>query len=229
MQQNEYTMDDLFDELVESGVFELEDEETEAVTVSLDYERSRRVYHDTYMDVSEDEYHRSIAEVFGLESADEAAERVDELGVSREEFVNFMALRSELEGYTADQLARMASMVTEVGPSSPVPESLEELDDETYEAFLADNDRAVVTVWMLFCEPCKAMKGDLDEVLAAIPSGVAVGGLDGEKCPEFCRDAEVNVAPAFVLFEEGEKVDEVTGRTDPEPLAERITTVLGSD
>lgn len=212
----------LFDALLDEGIFTIDDE-TGEVSTTREFERSRRVYHDTYMDVSDATYHRTVADVFGLDSASEAADRIDDLGVSRTEFVAYMALQSALEGYTPPQLAQMATMVTEAGPTSPVPDAVERLDDETYGAFVDRAGRAVVTVWKLFCEPCRAMKADLEDVLEAFPEGVAVGGLDGERCPAFREAYDVTVAPAVVLFEDGEAVDVITGRTDPDQFTERVT------
>jgi thioredoxin-like negative regulator of GroEL len=71
------------------------------------------------------------------------------------------------------------------------------------------------------------MKYQLDAVLGAFPEDAPVGGLDGEQCPAFCKDVVTNAAPGIVLFEDGEPVEIITGRTDPEPLAERVAEVYG--
>ncbi|WP_336337552.1 thioredoxin family protein [Haloarcula brevis] len=204
------------------------DAETDEVSTTAAFEADREVYYDTYVTMADAEFHESVADVFGLDSATEAAERVAELDVSREEFATFLALRSAVDGdYTTVELTTMAQMATELGPETPVPDGVEHLGDDSYEAFVDAHDRCVVTVWKLFCDPCEAMKGELDEVLAAFPEGVPVGGIAGEQSPEFCRSVGVNAAPAVVLFEDGEPVERITGRTDPEPLAERVAEVYG--
>lgn len=201
------------------------DESDDTVATTESFEADRQVYYDTYVTMGDEEFHESVADVFGLSSAADAAERVDELAVSREEFATFLTLRSAVDGeYTQSELTRMAQMATELGPSTPVPDAVEHLDDDSYGAFV-DTDRAVVTVWKLFCDPCDAMKAEIDDVLAAFPEGVPVGGVDGEQCPEFCKRVGVNAAPGFVLFEDGEAVEIITGRTDPDNLAERVADV----
>lgn len=72
------------------------------------------------------------------------------------------------------------------------------------------------------------MKEQLDDVLAAFPDDVPVGGVAGERSPSFCRSVGVNAAPGFVLFDDGEPVEIITGRTDPGPLAERVEEVYSS-
>ena len=216
--------DELLARLEDEGVVTVDADDT--VTTTEDFEAGRQVYYDTYVTMADEEFHQSVADVFGLGTAAAAAEKVAELDVSREEFATFLTLRSVVDGdYPLEDLTRMARMATELGPSTPVPDELEHLDDETYETFVTDSHRAVVTVWKLFCDPCEAMKRQLDEILATFPEGVPVGGLDGEQCPAFCSDVGVDAAPAIVLFEDGEAVEVITGRTDPDPLRERVQSV----
>ncbi len=217
---DEPTVDAHIDALVDEGVLD-HDEATDEITTSDDFEQSRHIYYDTYLDVDEAEFHRSVADAFDLPSPEAAAERVDRLQVTREEFATYLTLSARLDGYGVEELAQMANIVAEVGPDSPVPGAVTELDDDSYAEFLADHDRAVVTVWKRGCAPCEGMKEELDEILSALPADAAVGGLDGEQCPDFCREHKVNAAPAVVFFEDGDLLDAVTGRTSPGPLGER--------
>lgn len=225
---DERTADDRIETLIAEDVIE-HDEETDVLTTTDDFEEHRHVYYDSYLELDEAEFHDSVAEVFDLDSREAAAERVEELGVDREEFATYLTLSARLEGYDAGELAEMAALAVEIGPSSPVPESVRELDDDAVADFIADNEWAIVTVWKRGCAPCDGMKDDLDEILAALPDRVAVAGVDGEACPEFCRTHEVNAAPAVVFFEAGERRDVVTGRTSPEPLADRARTLYALD
>lgn len=203
------------------------DEADDTVATTEAFEADRQVYYDTYLGVGDQEFYESVADVFGLESAATAAERIETLDISREEFATFLALRSAVDAeYNQSELTRMAQMAAEVGPSTPVPDAVNHLDDDSFPAFI-NTDRAVVTVWKLFCDPCDAMKAEMDNVLDAFPEDVAVGGLDGEQCPDFCKTVGVNAAPAVVFFEDGEAVEVVTGRTDPDKLAARVQEVYG--
>ncbi|QLH79996.1 thioredoxin family protein [Halosimplex rubrum] len=225
---DESTVDAHIDRLVAEGVLD-HDESTDGITTTEDFEHRRHVYLDTYLDLSEAEFHESVADAFDLPSAEAAADRVDDLGISREEFATYLALSAHLDGYGVAERTEMAGIVVEVGPESPVPEALDELDDDTWREFVAEHDRAVVTVWKRRCEPCEATKSELDGILAALPDDAAVAGLDGEACPEFCRENEVNAAPAVAFFADGELLDAVTGRQRPGPLGERAAALYGGD
>jgi len=225
---DERTAEAHIDTLVEEGVL-LHDDETDELVTSRDFQHHLEVYLDTYMDVSDEEFHETIAEVFGLPSVEAAAERAEELDVTREQLSAFLTLRSRFDDVGTGDLALMAAIVDQVDPQSPIPDQVETVDDDTYEAFVDDSDRAIVTVWKRGCAPCEGMKEDLDEILEGLPDDAPVAGLNGEECPEFCEGQEVNSAPAVVFFEDGEQLDVVTGRTSPGPLADRAAELYGTD
>lgn len=215
----------LFDALVDSDVLTV-DAETDAVTTTSKFEDTRGIYYDTYMSISDADFHQAVADAFGFESKAQAKEQVEALGVTREEFVAYLTLVDELDGsFTIEERSRMASMVVELEPDTPVPEEVETLTDESYEGFLTDHDHAIVTVWKHHCDPCEAMKDDLDAILSEIPSRVAVGGIDGENAPSFRRAYGIDSAPAMVMFENGEFREGFTGRATPERVASACAEV----
>jgi len=190
-------------------------EEDGSVYLTIDFESTRGIYHDSYIDVPEDEYHQAIADVFGI-APEEAGDRIDELGVTREQFIALLALNSYVDGeYPLLERAHMAMMITDLAPESPVPDSISELDDDSYESFLDVNDRVVVTVWKRFCSPCRRMKDELDAVEAALPADAELAGLDGESTPEFRRAFDVEAAPSVLFFEDGELVESLRGYQSP--------------
>jgi PAS domain-containing protein len=202
---------------------------SDTVTTTAAFEDTRAIYHDSYESVPEDVFHEAVADAFGFASAERAAERVEALGVTRAEFVAYLAIDSELDGSQSPAtLARMARVVDGVGPGTPVPEDIPELDDESYRAFVEANERAIITVWKHHCDPCEAMKEELDAILDAIPDGVAIGGLDGEQCEEFRRAHGIDAAPAIVLFENEEFREGFTGRATPDRVAAACEEVYDS-
>lgn len=211
----------LVDELVAADV--LVETEDGAVHLTEAFDHTRGIYHDSYVDESEERIRETVADLFDLDPA-AAAERAE--SITRDELVAYLSLRSFLENPPGpERLALMAGVVAGVGPGSPVPDAVETVDDDTYRAFLDDAPDAVVTVWKHHCEPCDAMKRDLDGILDAVPDGVPVAGLDGEACPEFCRAFEVDAAPAVYCFRDGTLAEVVTGRRSVEALTDLFEDV----
>ncbi|MFC7080688.1 thioredoxin [Halorussus caseinilyticus] len=220
----------LFDALIEAGV--LAENDDGGVRTTDEFDDTHAVYHDSYVGVNTAEFHEAVAATFGLPDADAAADLVAERGVSRDEFVVYLAVRSHLGGATsdsedaasADDLAAMAGMVSAVVPDSPVPADLPDVTDDP-ESFLAGRDRAVVSVWKRFCDPCEATKADLPTILDAAPDEVALAGIDGEVAVEFCETHAVESAPGFVVVD-GEDRRAVC-ETDADAVAERLRSVFG--
>jgi thiol-disulfide isomerase/thioredoxin len=227
------TLEDALDHLVDAG---LVDERDDGLVTTAAFEATRRVYHDTYSGIGDDAFRGTVADVFGVDEAT-AAERIDAGAITRDDLIAYLTLRSLLDGVERrstgsrseaeddagdERLATMATLVTELSPASPVPESVEELDDESWRAFLDASPDAVVTVWRHDCAPCDALKEDLDAVLSSVPDGVAVAGVDGESVPDFRRTFDVDAAPAVCCFRGSDLVDTLTGRQSPETYAERL-------
>ncbi len=211
--------DALVDRLVDGDVLD-EDPETGALSTTTEYEATRAVYHDTYGDADEERFHSTVSDVFDV-PRDEVADAIAEHGVTRDELVAYLSVRSELEeAVDHDDLALMAAIVLEAQPASPTPDRWPTVDDDSYRAFLADHPNAAFLVCKLHCAPCEAMKEDLDEIEAAAPGGVAFAGVDGEESPEIVREFEVEAAPTTLVFADGELVESVRGRAKPETLAD---------
>ncbi|MFC5970188.1 thioredoxin family protein [Halomarina salina] len=215
----------LLDALVDGGV--LVERPDGRLATSESFESTHDIYHDSYATSTDEDFQRAVSDVFDL-PPEAAAERIEEEGVTREMLVTYLAVQSELDGsYSTGELARMATMVGDIAPESPIPPAVDSLDDETYEAFVSTNDRAAITVWRRHCAPCKAVKRDLDDVLAAIPDEVAVGGVDGESVTAFRSAYDVNAAPSLLLFEDGEHVETLQGRFTADQVAEAYESLGG--
>ena len=221
--------EDRYQFLCEQGVLVQNDDGTVAVTE--EYDGRRGVYHDTYVDAADGQFHETLADLFGLSKTD-ARDWAVRLGITRGELVAYLTLRAhfgdvapELE-LSATELVQMAGMVADIDPASPVPEAMAELTDDDYESFLADHDDVVLFVWKRHCEPCDEMKGNLGEIRNAAPSGVAFAGLNGEGVNAFRCEFEVDAAPATLTFADGTHVETVEGRRSPDQLAEMFANAF---
>ncbi|MFB6204907.1 MAG: thioredoxin family protein, partial [Haloglomus sp.] len=200
----------LLDQLVAADV--LREEADGALLRTEAFEDEFDLYEQTYGDVDEERFVRAVAAAFDLDQST-AAERIEELGVTREEFVAYMALYSFLDDPpSTEPLTVMAQMVADLDVVSPVPDEMLELSDEDYEAFIDDHGDAAVFVWRTGCDPCEGLKEDLPDVRAALPDSVAVAGVDGDAVPDLRAAFEVTSAPTLLLFRDGSLAETVVGR-----------------
>jgi thiol-disulfide isomerase/thioredoxin len=226
------TTEDRYEFLLDCGV--LVEESEDRLAASEAYDAERGVYHDTYGDASDTVFRETIASLFDM-TVEEARERIEELGITRAQLVAYLSLKGYFKRQapdhevSKDELLHLATLVAGVSPTSPVPDEMEGVDDNTYEEFLEVNGDSVLFVWKLHCEPCDRMKDDLDAILEAVPDGVAVAGVDGESVAEFRREFDVDAAPATLTFTDGEFVESRSGRQTPEQLAELFAATFGAD
>ncbi len=205
----------------------LTDDRAEEARLTLDFEKTRGVYHDSYADIDDADYHRAVADVFGI-PLEEVPERLAALEVSREQFITLLSLNAFLDGeYPLVDRARMAMRIVDLSPASSVPAKMSTLTDDTYEQTLTDHGQAVVFVWKRFCPPCLELKEHLDEVYDVLPDDVAVGGVDGERAPEFCREYDVEAAPSVMLFAGGELAETLRGYHAPSAIEDAVQSVFG--
>lgn len=212
----------LFDTLVEEGVLAVGEA---GVRTTDEFDDTHAIYHDSYVGVDEIEFHEAVAATFGLPDRDAAAGLVAERGVSRAEFVTYLAVESHVDREaSAEDLAAMAGMVYEAVPDSPVPAALADVTDDP-ETRLAGEVRAVVSVWKRFCDPCEATKASLDTILDAVPDDAALAGIDGEVAVEFCETHTVESAPGFVLID-GDDYRTIC-ESDAETVADAVRAFYG--
>ncbi|WP_255150422.1 thioredoxin family protein [Halorarius halobius] len=204
----------LFDRLVEADVLA---EREDGVVRTDAFESTLDVYRATYGDADDGEFHATVAELFDLDVAT-AADRVADLGVTREQLCVLLSLRSHVDGADPEQLQAMVGMVQAVAPDSPVPDDIPELDDD-FPTYLAGEDRVVV-VFDRGCDPCEALKRDLGTIRAAAPDRVDFAGVDASETPAFLREYDVEAAPTALLFRDGEPVARLRGYGSPDRFRE---------
>jgi len=205
-----------FEFLVDRGVIVERGDGT--VDATSTFEDQRAVYVDSYKDSSDEEFRETVASLFGLTPA-RAEKRIRDLELTRWEIATFLSVRSVLDvDLPTDVELQLAEMAAAVGEASPVPPSLPDLGDEEYRAFLDDHDHAVLFVFQQGCDPCDAMKTELDEVRESVADDVAFAGLDGDEVPEFRREFEITVAPTTLVFVDGALAEKREGYCAAEDL-----------
>ncbi len=89
--------------------------------------------------------------------------------------------------------------------------SVKELTDAEFDAFLAENKRAVVEVYLGTCFHCKRMEPIYDRVAEASSMKAAFARIEGRTQPKTARRYEVSSAPTFLFFKDGAKVASLEG------------------
>lgn len=214
------------DFLIDANVIDVDEDGT--VTAAEGFADARTVYADTYENVDDDTFAETIADLFDV-TVEAAHTRIEETDLTREDLITYLSLQSHLDrDLPQDVLVLLTSMVSGVGFGSAVPDSMLELDDDSYADFVAEHGDAVIVVWSYPCAPCRSLKEDLPAFRDALPDGVALAGVDGDSVGRLRREFDVTSAPTLLFFVDGDLADTFEGYLPVEVLSERIEDVYGS-
>ncbi len=88
-----------------------------------------------------------------------------------------------------------------------------ELDKNNFEAeVLKSEGYVLVDFWGDGCEPCKALMPDVEALSADYEGKVAFKKLNTSKARRVAISQRVLGLPTFLLYKDGEKIGEVTGK-----------------
>jgi thioredoxin 1 len=105
--------------------------------------------------------------------------------------------------------------------------SVKELTDEAFDAFLAENARAVVEVYLGTCPHCQRMAPIYERVAEASSMRAAFARIEGRTQPKTARRYEVSSAPTFLFFKDGAKVASLEGEMSKMELEHQVSIHFG--
>lgn len=99
--------------------------------------------------------------------------------------------------------------------------------DANFEAEVKkSNVLTFVDFWAPWCGPCQMTGPIVDELAHELEGKVKIGKVNVDENPTVSGEFEVMSIPTFILFKNGEKVDEVVGGVQKERMLEMISKHL---
>ncbi len=106
--------------------------------------------------------------------------------------------------------------------SKPVEVTLDDFKEEVENADLP----VLVDFWAAWCGPCKQLEPRLEELAEAMEDQVKVVKVNVDENQELAGQFGVRSIPTLMIFEDGEKIDQLVGSVPRERIRERLEKVI---
>lgn len=99
-----------------------------------------------------------------------------------------------------------------------------EADFET--EVLGSDMPVLVDFYADWCGPCKMMSPVLEQISEELDGQIKIGKVNVDECPNLASNYKVMSIPNFVIFKNGEAVDQVIGAIPKAQMMSKIQAVL---
>jgi thioredoxin 1 len=96
-----------------------------------------------------------------------------------------------------------------------------ELTSDNFTKTVQDNDVTLVDFWAPWCGPCKQMM-PIVETLSEEMDSVTIGKVNVDENKDLAQEYGVMSIPTFIIFKDGEKVEQFSGSMSKEDLKGKL-------
>lgn len=93
-----------------------------------------------------------------------------------------------------------------------------EISADSLDATVTDNDIVLLDFWAEWCGPCRAVAPIIDQIAVEYAGKVKVAKLDIDAEPGLASQYGVLSIPTFVLFKDGQVVEQTSGARQKDAL-----------
>ena len=100
------------------------------------------------------------------------------------------------------------------------------INNENYEALLADAKPLVIDFWAEWCGPCRMVSPIIEELAEEYADRVNIGKCDVDSCDDITSAYRVRNIPTIVFLKGGQQVDKHVGAISKADLKAKIDALL---
>ena len=100
---------------------------------------------------------------------------------------------------------------------------VKELDEKSFEKFIAQSKPAMVDFWADWCGPCKALAPFVEQVAEEFAGKAYFGKVNIDDHPELADKFEVSSIPTLIVFKGGQILERSMGMRPKAGLAQMIS------
>ena len=100
------------------------------------------------------------------------------------------------------------------------------INDENYEAVVAEGKPMMLDFWATWCGPCKKIGPDIEALAQEYEGQVIVGKVNVEEADDLATKFKIRNVPTVLYIKNGEVVDKIVGATTKDKFEEKIKALL---
>ena len=100
------------------------------------------------------------------------------------------------------------------------------INDENYEAVVAEGKPMMLDFWATWCGPCKKIGPDIEALAQEYEGQVIVGKVNVEEADDLATMFKIRNLPTVLNIKNGEVVDKIEGATTKDKFEEKLKALL---
>ena len=100
------------------------------------------------------------------------------------------------------------------------------INDENYEAVVAEGTPMMLDFWATWCGPCKKIGPDIEALAQEYEGQVIVGKVNVEEADDLATKFKIRNVPTVLYIKNGEVVDKIVGATTKDKFEEKLKALL---
>ncbi len=100
------------------------------------------------------------------------------------------------------------------------------INDENYEAIVAEGKPMMLDFWATWCGPCKKIGPDIEALAEQYEGQVIVGKVNVEEADDLASKFKIRNVPTVLYIKNGEVVDKIVGATTKDKFEEKLKALL---
>lgn len=101
-----------------------------------------------------------------------------------------------------------------------------DLNPTEFDTFLADHRVALIDFYAPWCGPCRAIAPAIEELIREFDGRAGIAKVNIDEAAQLADRFSISAVPTFILFREGQKVDQFSGARTKEELKKLINSLL---
>lgn len=100
------------------------------------------------------------------------------------------------------------------------------INDENYEAVVAEGKPMMLDFWATWCGPWKKIGPDIEALAQEYEGQVIVGKVNVEEADDLATKFKIRNVPTVLYIKNGEVVDKIVGATTKDKFEEKLKALL---